>query len=170
MSVGDVNSSARGSGARFNDDKIPYDLIPITMLYETWLPLLEDEEDCALEIGHALATLKSFQKFGDKGVLQCFIANQHKWLEETALVFAHGRKKYAAWNWAKGMDWSVPVGCALRHIQAIIAGQKIDPESNQHHFAHVMCNMIMLLHFTEHYKEGDDITYKAIMPEWTNSN
>ena len=29
-------------------------------------------------------------------------------------VWAYGAEKYAAWNWMKGMDWSVPIGCIMR--------------------------------------------------------
>ena len=36
MSVGDVTSDARGSGARFNDGKPPLDLIPLRILAEAW--------------------------------------------------------------------------------------------------------------------------------------
>ena len=106
--IGDVNSDAKGSGARYNDDKPDYSLIPL----------------CTLE--------------------------------EEARVWMHGKKKYAAWNWVKGMPWSVPLGCALRHLAAWQKGEDIDPESGQPHLAHVMCNIRMLMLYSKTYKEGDD--------------
>lgn len=108
MSIGNVNSNERGSGARFNTGKTPYALIP-------------------------LGTLKP-----------------------AADVFGYGAKKYAAWNWAKGMAWSVPYECALRHLEAWYRGEELDPESGLPHLGHVMCNLIMLTHYADHYKEGDD--------------
>jgi hypothetical protein len=68
----------------------------------------------------------------------------------------HGARKYAAWNWAKGMPWSVPMACALRHIAAWQKGEDIDPESGQPHLAHAMCNLRMLSLYAKTYPEGDD--------------
>lgn len=108
MSVGDVNSVERGSGARYNDGKVPYELIPGMAL-----------EDCAR-------------------------------------VFDYGRRKYAAWNWAKGMAWMVPFGCLLRHLHAWARGEDNDPESGLPHLGHAMCNLVMLCTFARTYPEGDD--------------
>jgi hypothetical protein len=108
MSIGDVNSNARGSGARYNDGKVPLELIPLSSL-----------EDCAR-------------------------------------VFGYGRRKYAAWNWAKGMQWSVPYGCLLRHMKAWFDGEDNDPESGYPHLGHAMCNLVMLSTFARTYREGDD--------------
>lgn len=108
MSVGDVNSAARGSGARYNDGKVPLELIPGIAL-----------EDCAR-------------------------------------VFDYGRRKYAAWNWAKGMAWMVPFGCLLRHLYAWARGEDNDPESGLPHLGHAMCNLVMLCTFAHTYPEGDD--------------
>lgn len=108
MGIGDINSTERGTGARFNDGKTRFDLIPLTSL-----------KDCAD-------------------------------------VFEHGMKKYSAWNWAKGMPWSVPYGCMLRHLEAWYRGEDFDSESKLPHLGHVMCNLIMLSHYAHYYKEGDD--------------
>jgi hypothetical protein len=108
MSVGDVHSQARGSGARFNSGKAAMELIPLSAL-----------TDCAR-------------------------------------VFDYGRAKYAAWNWAKGMDWSIPYACAIRHLSAWFDGEDNDPESGQPHLGHVMCNLVMLSTFARTFPEGDD--------------
>ncbi len=108
MSVGDVASEQKGSGARYNDGKAAFDLIPL----------------CTLE--------------------------------DEARVWEHGRKKYAAWNWAKGMAWSVPFGCAMRHLAAWQRGEELDPESGLPHLAHAMCNLRMLTLYATQYPEGDD--------------
>lgn len=121
MSVGDVNSNEKGSGARYNDNKPDFSLIPL------WT------------------------------------------LEDEAKVWAYGAKKYKAWNWAKGMPWSVPFACAMRHLSAWQRGEDIDKESGQPHLAHVMCNLRMLTLYTHTYPEGDDrppreFMYKQLDP------
>lgn len=108
MSVGDVNSADRGSGARYNTGKVALDLVPLSSL-----------EDCAR-------------------------------------VFDYGRNKYAAWNWAKGMDWSIPYACALRHLSAWFRGEDNDPESGLPHLGHVMCNLVMLSTYARTFPEGDN--------------
>ena len=114
--IGDVNSTAKGSGARFNGGKADLSLIP-------------------------LATL-----------------------EDEARVWMYGTKKYAAWNWAKGMPWSVPYACAMRHLAAWQRGEELDPESGQPHLAHAMCNLRMLTLYSKTYREGDDRPPKELMP------
>lgn len=114
MSIGDINSAALGSGARYNDHKPDFSLIP--------LGTLEDE----------------------------------------ARVWMHGRQKYSAWNWAKGMPWSVPYACALRHLAAWQRGENNDPESGLPHLAHVMCNIRMLTLYAQTYPAGDD---RPALPE-----
>lgn len=77
-------------------------------------------------------------------------------LASCADVFEYGAHKYATWNWAKGMPWSVPYGCMLRHLSAWYMGEDIDPESGKSHLGHVMANLLMLEHYTKAYKQGDD--------------
>lgn len=108
MTIGDVNSTERGSGARFNAGKTPFALVP-------------------------LSTIKP-----------------------AAAVFGYGAKKYAAWNWAKGMPWSVPYECMLRHLEAWFRGEENDSESGLPHLGHAMCNLMMLTHYADNYREGDD--------------
>ena len=107
--VGDVNSHAKGSGARANLGKVSFSLIPF----------------------HLMA-----------GV---------------ARVFTGGKLKYAEWNWAKGMQWSVCFDCVFRHLlKWWYLGEDIDPESGEHHLDHVLANIFMLKHYTKTYTEGDD--------------
>lgn len=115
MAIGDVNSNEKGSGARYNDDKPDFSLIPLSTL------------------------------------------------EDEARVWAYGAKKYKAWNWAKGMPWSVPYACAMRHLSAWQRGEDIDPESGQPHLAHVMCNIRMLTLYSKTYPEGDDRPPKELL-------
>lgn len=113
--IGDVNSSEKGSGARYNGGKSDLSLIPL----------------CTLE--------------------------------DEARVWMYGKQKYAAWNWTKGMPWSVPLACALRHLAAWQKGEDIDQESGQPHLAHVMCNLRMLMLYSKTYQEGDDRPPKEML-------
>ena len=106
--VGDVNSNAKGSGARYNDGKADLSLIPLSTL------------------------------------------------EDEARVWMYGEKKYKRFNWMKGMAWSIPMACALRHLAAWQNGEDLDPESGQPHLAHAMCNLRMLTLYARTYPEGDD--------------
>lgn len=108
MAVGDVTSNERGSGARFNDGKVRYDLIPTHLL------------------------------------------------ESTANVLEYGANKYAPYNWAKGMPFSVVIGCLKRHLAAIERGEDIDAETGQRHTGHLMCNLLFLEHYMNEYPEMDD--------------
>src|ERR1700674_2432912 len=97
--IGDVNSSAKGSGARYNSGKPDFSVIPLSTM------------------------------------------------ESEARVWEKGAEKYKAWNWAKGMPWSVPFASMMRHLSAFQRGENIDPETGEPHMAHVMCNARMLLHY-----------------------
>lgn len=110
--VGDVNSTERGSGARFNKGKTPYRYIPLHL------------------IGGAA---RVFHKATTREV-----------------------NPYPTWNWAKGMPWSVPYECALRHMDAFYRGEDIDPDTGELHIDHAICNLLMLKHYQEAYPEGDD--------------
>src|SRR5690606_7050318 len=106
----------------------------------------------------ALESLGLFQKTRDPGYLyDIFHRLSTDGWEECARVFEYGRRKYAAWNWAKGMPWSVPIGCAARHLLAMIRGEIDDPESTHPHRGHVFCNVVMLLHYMDYYPEGNDL-------------
>lgn len=77
-------------------------------------------------------------------------------LYDEARVWEYGEKKYKAWNWTKGMQWSVPLECALRHLARWQAGEENDEESGLPHLAHAMCNLRMLTLYAKTYTEGDD--------------
>lgn len=153
--IGDVASEARGSGARFNDGKPPLDLIPVRILAETWWrPDLTPEQDAVYE---ALRALADWQEGAGVGALYGALRALGAPMREAAAVLEYGRRKYAAWNWLKGMAWSVCVGCAARHAEAVLVrAEKDDPESGLPHVGHLACNLIFLAQFHHTYPEGDD--------------
>jgi hypothetical protein len=77
-------------------------------------------------------------------------------MDDEARVWQYGKAKYAAWNWAKGMPWSVPLACMMRHMAAWQRGEENDPESGLPHLAHAMCNLRMLTLYAKTFPEGDD--------------
>lgn len=167
MSVGDVNSTERGSGARYNDGKPDLSLIPLALIAATVPP--GPAEDSAQRneqnaVRHALGQLAFFQTTGWVPALDTALTILSPYWEDCARVFDYGKqKKYAAWNWAKGMAWSIPLACAGRHALAILRGESIDnPEepnngSGLRHIGHFMCNVVMLRTFVETFKEGNDL-------------
>jgi hypothetical protein len=69
-------------------------------------------------------------------------------LAGTARVLMGGLLKYAEWNWAKGMKWSIPMDCTFRHLLKFwFLGEDIDAESGEHHLDLVLCNIFMLKHY-----------------------
>jgi len=84
-------------------------------------------------------------------------------LTDEARVWEYGERKYKSWNWAKGMSWSIPYECALRHLAAWQRGEENDQESGLPHLAHAMCNLRMLTLYAKTYPEGDDRPPKELM-------
>lgn len=152
MSIGDVQSNDRGSGARYNDGKIPFELVPLKLMAEQMLR--DGRHDGAVQ---ALLHLGAWQARGATSFLYeaLSVLGVEGW-RECAQVFDYGKRKYAAWNWSKGMAWSVPLACAVRHLMAVLDGEVLDPESGLPHRGHVFCNICMLLTFEKTYAEGDD--------------
>lgn len=154
--VGDVNSTARGSGARYNTGKPPMELLPARAIFHFYSGRVGYDK----EQQGAMACLFDLAMFQESHSIEHLTDALQAWedpLAEAAFVFDYGRKKYAEWNWAKGMAWSVPFACALRHLCAILDGEPVDAESGRKHSGHVTCNVIMLLIFRSSYEEGNDM-------------
>lgn len=158
--IGDVNSDARGSGARFNTGKVPYELLPLDIVFEATGTGDQDDHPVAQQIIIGLGMWQRDDRHADwlTAAFRAACGGEVTLpaLLDAARVFDYGRRKYAEWNWAKGMKWSAPLACAVRHCLAILAGEENDPESGLPHIGHVQCNLLMLLTFAETYPEGDD--------------
>lgn len=148
MSIGDVNSNERGSGARFNGGKPSIELIPFRIL------ALTTEQETIKE---AFYLLDSYQFSGDIKYLQSLFSYLSIHINDCAYVFAYGSKKYASWNWLKGMAWSIPLACTGRHLLKLKDGELLDDESGLSHWGHVLCNIVMLITYAEVYQEGNDL-------------
>lgn len=167
--IGDVKSDARGSGARFNGGKTPLELIPTWIIAAVCTGLLPDpgrqspvKDFGRYEARQVLDELGAWQRNDGVSALQVLQAFEADWVADCAAVFDYGRKKYAEWNWAKGMPWSVPMACAVRHCLAILRGEESDPESHLPHRGHVACNVVMLAQYESSYPEGDDRPWRLL--------
>lgn len=78
-------------------------------------------------------------------------------LAGVARVLMSGLIKYNAWNWAKGMAWSVCMDATFRHLFKFwYAREELDKETMEHHLDHAICNLLFLKHYLTYYPEGDD--------------
>lgn len=85
-----------------------------------------------------------------------------------AKVLEYGSTKYDDHNWRRGMKWSKPYACAMRHLLKWYEGEECDQESGHSHLFHVLANVTMLIEYgktcpqlDDRYK-GEQITYKDL--------
>jgi len=92
-----------------------------------------------------------------------FDADKPRWgllpwrqVQDVVKVLTLGAKKYpSADNWQKVPDAENRYFDALmRHVYAWVKGEKMDPESGLPHLAHAVCNVLFIMWFDDHKKEG----------------
>lgn len=70
---------------------------------------------------------------------------------ETAKALALGAAKYGPWNWRENkVEMMTYLGAMKRHIDAIIEGEDIDPESGASHLGHVAAGCGIVLDAAAH--------------------
>lgn len=81
-----------------------------------------------------------------------------------AAVLLHGKKKYAANNWMRGMSLTTVFGALLRHSFAWFMGEQNDKDSGLPHLWHAGCCIMFLIFFThgDKYKPFDDRVFAAL--------
>lgn len=163
LAVGDVGSEEKGTGARaLGEGKNPLQWIPVRFWLDYFMSIaFQTQRDTGMEsseIGHLLSCVQALSEFQEgKGTgkeLQRQLGPEL--MIEACKVFEYGASKYKAWNWMKGMSWSVVVGCALRHMKAMFEGELLDQESGLSHTGHFACNIIMLATYDVTYQAGND--------------
>lgn len=80
-------------------------------------------------------------------------------LEGLAKVLQFGAEKYASHNWRGGLSYSRLIAAALRHIFAILRGERIDSESGLPHVDHLGCCWMFLSNMMKTRKDMDDLYY-----------
>lgn len=77
--------------------------------------------------------------------------------EEMAKALALGARKYGERNWLKNrVAMTTYLAAMKRHIDRIIDGEDIDPESDAHHLGHVMAGCAIVLDARRHGMLEDD--------------
>lgn len=174
MSIGDITSGEKGTGARFNTGKLPYELIawqPLAFALDPFVGKSDWDIRAKSNVRLALCALGEFQAGGREqdlhDVLKYTAAacdfDMVNLYAETTRVLEYGKTKYAEFNWAKGMPWQSVIACAARHLLGTPGVKGMwddryghDPESGLMHCGHVGCNVMFLLQFMRTYPEGDD--------------
>lgn len=153
--VGDIHGNEKGSGARFNSGKDKVEYIPAEVIADVYDMLGHHN---AITILRSIGDFEVGRDDDERYYLSLaynLIPIEHRW-KSTGEQFHFGAKKYAAWNWSKGMNWSVPIACIKRHCIKILEGEEIDQESGVHHYGAIGCNLTMLMHYVKYFQEGDD--------------
>lgn len=177
VTVGDLNSKARGTGARKSAGKPDWSQLPWWVLdgiFQTWKvkkfrdssggvfavinlmaewqrgrdDALDEAAALLLEVIHAPGGHNLKDPRGNWFPVRAF--------ESTVRVLEFGAKKYVKGNWARGMAWSVCFTCTMSHLSKAFQGEENDEESNLSHLAHAMCNIVFLLGYRDLFPEGDD--------------
>jgi len=73
---------------------------------------------------------------------------------EGLIALAHhyeiGARKYASRNWEKGMNWTKPFACMMRHAWKWMRGEEFDDETGSHHMICVVWNALAI--YTYHVR------------------
>lgn len=77
-------------------------------------------------------------------------------LLKLAEVSGFGARKYAAFNYLKGYDWSLSFNALQRHALAFWNGEDVDDESGLPHIAHAAWHALALVSFLERGLGTDD--------------
>ena len=108
VAVGSLASMEKGTGARKNAGKPKVDLIPLRVWHSRWVGR------ATLDVDHNWAMLYDslvvWQEGDDDALSWLLQVCPHSWIDEAVKVLEFGTEKYAAWNWACGMQWSVCTG------------------------------------------------------------
>jgi hypothetical protein len=83
-----------------------------------------------------------------------------EFLESVGHVLGFGARKYAANNWRGGISVSRLLGSTLRHVLALMRGERLDPESGLPHTAHLGCNAMFLHWMLKNREDLDDRYFK----------
>lgn len=169
MEIGDIDSQDMGSAARACGGKPQWDYMPLQQIAVLWTRLRCQDEPRTVGLADLTNVLGWHQargcyasamdvlEYGTLFLMQDLDCDMFEALEEVIKVWEFGAQKYASFNWMKGMPWSKVVASAQRHVIALMRGGIEDSESGCHHGAHYICNAMMLVHYADHYKEGNDL-------------
>jgi hypothetical protein len=85
-------------------------------------------------------------------------------LTMVAKVLTFGAYHYGDRNWESGFSWSRCIGSTWRHFIKWVMGEEYDDESNLHHLAHAIANLLFLLAYSLRGVGSDDRP-RVVSPE-----
>lgn len=174
VTVGDINSQERGSGARKSAGKPEWYQFPfwvvtplLRMLKNIYYPVDADGREYMIQV--LVDDMAAWQRGGNRHLeeaaakaLSILSAEETlgtptlRGLVPVVRVLEFGAKKYAVGNWTRGMPWSVCFNSAMSHLTKLQKGELVDDESGLSHTAHFLCNVAFLLAYRDIFPEGDD--------------
>ncbi len=78
-------------------------------------------------------------------------------IDACAQAFEDGARKYGAYNWRKtGVPYMTYLHAAKRHLDALLDGEDVAPDSGVHHAGHVMACMAVVVDAIKCGKLEDD--------------
>lgn len=77
-------------------------------------------------------------------------------LWQMAGALTYGEKHYGTYNWKKGINVTVLLDGALRHISQFLDGEDIDAGSNNPHLGNAMANLAMAIQLLKDMPDRDD--------------
>ena len=83
-------------------------------------------------------------------------------LESVAKVLSFGATKYGARNW-RGVSKERYGAALIRHYNASVKGERLDPESGQSHLAHAICCALFML-YIENNESVEEEPSQALDP------
>jgi len=168
--IGSLESQEKGSAARKNAGKPTWSSLPLQQVADLMLAMTRTQP--AFGLSALTAALGAFQaegthyrafdvlELGTRYLMQATGTNFDGAMCQVIKVWELGEKKYARYNWMKGMPWTETINSAQRHVMHMFNGEQIDKDSGEHHAAHFICNAMMMLHFVQYYPEGNDLPVK----------
>lgn len=75
--------------------------------------------------------------------------------EQVVAVLTKALRNYPEWNWVHVKDARKRyLAATFRHIAARLRGEVIDPDDNEPHLAHAICDLMFLAYFDLHDVDG----------------
>lgn len=71
--------------------------------------------------------------------------------ETVAAALSHGADKYGPWNWRENkIEMMTYLGAMKRHIDALLDGEDLAPDSGVHHLGHIAASCAIVLDAGKH--------------------
>jgi hypothetical protein len=77
-------------------------------------------------------------------------------IELAVRVLEFGARKYAPFNWEKGLSWSETADSMINHTRKWLRREETDEESGLSHVGHILCNALFLAAFVARGSGTDD--------------